>query len=701
MARTPSKFEIGSGTGQITVGSGTSLDYETKTSYTVVVTVKAAAAQVQAQSFTLAPNAPGDYVIPVTITVTDVNEKSKFNDIGFSGATRAVDENSDAGDNVGAPVTATDPDGDTLTYSMIGTDADKFDINSSTGQITVGSGTVLDHEAKTNYLVTVQVTDGKDAKGDPDTGIDASALVNIKVTDLAEPPAKLPSPEVIQNNAAPKTALNVSWSAPDMTGKPAITDYDVQYRASGDWTWASHSFTGKRTYTTITGLTEGTSYEVQVRATNDDEGTSAWSDSGTATTQDKNVNPAFPTDTATRSVAENSTTGTNVGAAVTASDTESDTLYYSLSGTDADKFDIGLNTGQITVGTGTDLNYEAVTSYSVTVEVSDRKDSDANADTETDDTIAVTIKVTDVNEPLGRPGTPKSKTTTTTSITVTWDAPDADDNKGRPPVNRYWVRYWEKGGEYGPSAWTVTTNEAVLDEVPDERSPSSPLKPGTAYEVEVMAENDEGYGAWSAIATLYTSQAASSPSLPPADPPTSPPQTPATPTPTTTPVPPKPTSTPTPTPTPTPDPVTPTSAPAPVATATATPAPPAPATPTPTPVTPAATPSPTPTPTPTETPTPASGLQVSNPSAPQRAETQGIGQPAAPVREPVADDGDTPVTVEVATPEPSAPVAQPAPRDNSGLVALWWLLALALLVPLFLLLLLYRRRRKQQQQQYR
>ena len=165
-----SKFDIDSSTGQIEVGAGTSLDYETKTSYTVVVTVKAAAAGVQAQSFTLAPNAPGDYVIPVTITVTDVNEKSKFNDIGSLGATREIDENSDAGDNVGAPVTATDPDGDTLTYSMIGTDADKFDINSSTGQITVGTGTVLDHEAKTNYLVTVQVTDGKDAKGDPGHG---------------------------------------------------------------------------------------------------------------------------------------------------------------------------------------------------------------------------------------------------------------------------------------------------------------------------------------------------------------------------------------------------------------------------------------------------------------------------------------------------------------------------------------------------
>ena len=54
-----------------------------------------------------------------------------------------------------------DPEGDTLTYSLTGTDASKFDIGSSTAQITVASGTTLDYEAKTSYSVTVNVTDKK------------------------------------------------------------------------------------------------------------------------------------------------------------------------------------------------------------------------------------------------------------------------------------------------------------------------------------------------------------------------------------------------------------------------------------------------------------------------------------------------------------------------------------------------------------
>ena len=350
-----SDFDIESSSGQIQVKSA--LDYETKTSYSVIVTVTAANKSQGASIQSLDPNAPGDYKVPVTINVTDVNEKPEFND--GTATSRSVAENSAAGTNVGAPVKATDQDaGASLTYSLSGTDASKFEIGSGTAQITVKSGTTLDYEAKSSYSVTVNVTDGKKADGTADTTIDDTIAVTINVTDVSEAPAKPAAPSVVQNSATPKTKLDVSWTAPDMTGKPPITDYDVQYKKSSDFTWSSHSFTGKSIRTTIGSLTEGTEYEVQVRATND-EGTSGWSDSGSAKTQDKNVNPAFSLSSATRNIAENSAENTKVGAPVTATDTENNTLYYGLTGTDADKFNIGLNDGQITVGSGTDLDYEA------------------------------------------------------------------------------------------------------------------------------------------------------------------------------------------------------------------------------------------------------------------------------------------------------------------------------------------------------
>ena len=115
-----------------------------------------------------------------------------------------------------------------------------------------------------------------------------------------------------------------------------------------------------------------------------------------------------------------------MGAAVTAEDTENHTLYYSLNGTDKDSFNVGLNTGQITVKSGSVPDYEAKTSYSLTVEVSDRKDTDDNADTKIDDTIAVTINVTDVDEPPAAPtiSVANNSATPTTKIDVSWTAPD-------------------------------------------------------------------------------------------------------------------------------------------------------------------------------------------------------------------------------------------------------------------------------------
>ena len=133
-------------------------------------------------------------------------------------------------------VTATDPDTNntnfnTLTYSLTGTNASDFSIDSSTGQIKVKSA--LNYEAKTSYSVTVNVTDGKNGSGTADTTADDTIAVTINVTDVNEPPGKPAAPTVTVDSTTPNSKLNASWSAPDMTGKPAISDYDVQYPQGG------------------------------------------------------------------------------------------------------------------------------------------------------------------------------------------------------------------------------------------------------------------------------------------------------------------------------------------------------------------------------------------------------------------------------------------------------------------------------------
>ena len=231
-----------------------------------------------------------DDTIDVTISVTNVNEQPAFS---TDTATRSVAENTAAGENIGAPVEATDDDdGDSLTYTLGGTDAASFEIVAASGQLQTRSA--LDFETKALYSVIVSVSDRKDAAGASDTVVDDTIDVTISVTNV-------------------------------------------------------------------------------------------------------NEQPAFSTDTATRSVAENTAAGTDIGAPVEATDDDDgDSLTYTLGGTDASSFAIVEGSGQLQ--TRSALDFETKSSYFVTVSVSDKKDAGGNADTVVDDTIDVTISVTNVNE---------------------------------------------------------------------------------------------------------------------------------------------------------------------------------------------------------------------------------------------------------------------------------------------------------------
>ena len=185
-------------------------------------------------------------------------------------ATREVAENSAAGTNVGAVIPeATDADsGDTLTYSMEGTDAASFDFDASTRQITTITGVTYNHEAtKNSYSVTVKASDGTAS---------ATIAVTIDVTDVNEKSAK-PAKPVLAMVTGSSTSLTATWTKPDLNGGPAIAGYDLQYRVGTTGTWTNFAHSDTAVTTTVTGLTADTSYQVQVRAKNG-ETDSDWSD---------------------------------------------------------------------------------------------------------------------------------------------------------------------------------------------------------------------------------------------------------------------------------------------------------------------------------------------------------------------------------------------------------------------------------------
>ena len=508
--------------------------------------------------------------------------------------TRSVAENTAGSRNIGTAIAATDADsGDTLEYTLGGTDMASFAIVSTSGQLQTQAA--LDYETKSSYAVTVSVSDGN--------GGTDSIGVTITVTDVNEQPGRpRRGPRRFLRPQNSTTSLDVSWTAPGLNGGPAITGYHLQYRqgTSGSFTPGPQNVSG--TSAMITGLTAGTSYQVQVRALNG-ETPSDWSPAGTGSTSsatqptltldvpnrfseaagsvqicvvpsapstqritvqvatadgtatapddyvshsgtvalqpqqqracftvtlvddaevegdetftvrlsnpvnatldgaravatftivdNENVAPTFTEGTSTtRSVAENTPSGANIGAPVAATDADSgDTLEYTLGGTDFKSFGIHLNTGQLL--TQAALDYETKSSYAVSVSV-----SDGNGGT---DSIEVTITVTDVDESGGgggddgddgddrprtsAPGAVRDLTVAggDGQVVLTWDAPSSD---GGAAITDYEYRY-RTGGSYG--AWISIGSTDTTHTV-------TGLDNGTAYTFQVRAVNRIGKG---------------------------------------------------------------------------------------------------------------------------------------------------------------------------------------------------------------
>ena len=102
-----------------------------------------------------------------------------------------------------------------------------------------------------------------------------------------------------------------------------------------------------------------------------------------------NVAPEFASATTSRTVAENTVAGQDIGTPVAARDANRDAPTYVLSGTASASFDIHPDTGQLM--TLAALDYETKVTYSVTVTASDSGGLR--------NSIAVTITVTNVDEP--------------------------------------------------------------------------------------------------------------------------------------------------------------------------------------------------------------------------------------------------------------------------------------------------------------
>ena len=367
------------------------LDYETRNAYSVVVIVS--------------DGRGGADTIGVAINVTDENEDPIF--IEGDSTTRSVAENTDAGMNIGGPVSATDEDGDPLTYTLGGVDAAAFGIVGTTGQLQTRAE--LDYETKDAYSVTLLVSDGN---GGTDT-----IGVAISVTDENDDPI------FIEGDSTTRTVAENTAVGMNIGGAVSATDEDgdtLTYRlggvdagsfavvgASGQLqTRAELDYEIQNAYSVAILVSDGEggtdTIGVAISVADEDEAVPDEDPAPVPVTEGivvpkidttpKTHAPVFENDSTTRSIAENTPAGVNIGSPVSATDTDGDTLIYSLGGVDAASFRVVSTSGQLK--THAPLDYETKNAYVVTVTVSDGGRTD---------TIIVRITITDVDE------TPKTR----------------------------------------------------------------------------------------------------------------------------------------------------------------------------------------------------------------------------------------------------------------------------------------------------
>ena len=136
------------------------------------------------------------------------------------------------------------------------------------------------------YIVVVEV-----GSGEGERERRGSRAIRVRVSDEEEPPGAPVAPAV---TAEGSDSLQVSWTEPENRG-PEIVDYEVRYREGGEAGYSDGGHEGRGLEVRLSGLEEGTVYEVQVRAVNE-EGISEWSEPGEGRTDMEEPDPEDPSD---------------------------------------------------------------------------------------------------------------------------------------------------------------------------------------------------------------------------------------------------------------------------------------------------------------------------------------------------------------------------------------------------------------------
>ena len=441
--------------GQITVVSDNSLDYETEQDYEVQVIVQ--------------DRTTGGLTdkIDVKIRVTNVNEPPTITRTTGDDALSYPEDT--ATTRVLHRYTATDPERGTITWSVEGADGGDFAIDAS-GNLRFKSSP--DHEAKPTLGITIVATDD----GDP---VERAELpVTVTITNVDEPP------EMTQASPLAPYPENANfpagmYSAVDPEGATTTFTWTLGGTDRGDFTIAANGqlqFANAPDFESPADSGRNNEYNVQVRAS---DGSKTGTLDVTVTVQDVNEAPmvsgddtlSFPEGTATTRVLDR----------YSATDPERGQITWSLAGTDPGDFRID-QSGNLYFAAPPDLDASGTKSiYEVSVEATDDGtlgDRTLSSLGTENGTFDVTVTVTPVDEPPAITGI------TTFS---NWQENDdrtietyiATDPEGNTPLT------WSLGGT-DRADFTITGGQLQFANIPDFESPAD-SGGNNVYNVTVQA----------------------------------------------------------------------------------------------------------------------------------------------------------------------------------------------------------------------
>ena len=315
--------------GQITTNSN--IDYENITSHSLSA---------------YATNNVGDSTdVNVTININNLND----NIPAFENTTASVSENqTDA-----ISLNVTDADNDSLTYTLSGTDANSFSVDSN-GVVTFNSAP--DYEVKQLYTFSVTANDGLH---------DVLETITINITNINEFAPIITNSATVSINENQTDAITIVATDADYndTLTYSISGTDVSYfnidSSNGVVTFKTTSDyeSGKISYSFTAAVNDGSLSDTQAITINLNN---VNDNLPVITNEPLNFGVLYPT------ALENQTSV----ATITATDADNDTLTYSLSGTDISFFSINSASGVITFKTAPDYENSKST-YVLTATVND------------------------------------------------------------------------------------------------------------------------------------------------------------------------------------------------------------------------------------------------------------------------------------------------------------------------------------------